>query len=207
MAGPEDFPGLEEQLRITALTGAQLESASSVITAIRLGSEPIGSLGMTGVKLGDSALQGVANLVAIGLEKARAQEAAARAEAAREGDELRSVLVDAIAHEFKTPLTTIKASTTALLSGSLERAPINSASYITLVDEETDRLTALVNDAIEMARLEEGHVQLQLEPVDLAAADTPGARANAFALRRSSRRGRISGRSSERFPPILRWPN
>jgi two-component system sensor histidine kinase KdpD len=150
--GPEDFAGLDEQLRITALTGTQLESATSIITAIRLGAEPIGSLGMTGVKLADSALQGVANLVAIGLEKARAQEAATRAEAAREGDELKSVLLDAIAHEFKTPLTTIKASTTALLSGHLEN-PENQRDYITLVDEETDRLNGLVSDAIQMARL------------------------------------------------------
>jgi two-component system sensor histidine kinase KdpD len=167
--GPEDFPGLDEQLRITALTGAQLESDTSIITAIRLGSEPIGSLGLTGVKLADSALQGVANLVAIGLEKARAQEAATRAEAAREGDELRSVLLDAIAHEFKTPLTTIKASTTALLSGRLDGAE-QQRGYLTLVDEETDRLNALVSDAIQMARLENGRVQLQLEQIDLAEA-------------------------------------
>lgn len=167
--GPEDFAGLDEQLRETALTGSQLESSSSVITAIRLGSEPIGSLGMTGVKLADSALQGVANLVAIGLEKARAQEAAARAEAAREGDELRSVLLDAIAHEFKTPLTTIKASTTALLSGHIESAE-QQRGYVSLMDEETDRLNALVSDAIQMARLDSGHVQLQLEKVDVARA-------------------------------------
>ena len=83
---------------------------------------------MTGVKLSaDSALQGMANLVAIGLEKARAQEAATRAEAAREGDELKSVLLDALAHEFKTPLTTIKASTTALLSGHSVECGDNSA--------------------------------------------------------------------------------
>jgi two-component system, OmpR family, sensor histidine kinase KdpD len=167
--GPEDFPGLDEQLRITALTGAQLESDTSIITAIRLGSEPIGSLGMTGVKLADSALQGVANLVAIGMEKARAQEAATRAEAAREGDELRSVLLDAIAHEFKTPLTTIKASTTALLSGHVDGAE-QQRGYLTLVDEETDRLNALVSDAIQMARLETGRVQLQLERIDLGEA-------------------------------------
>ena len=168
--GPEDFAGLDEQLRITALTGTQLESATSIITAIRLGSEPIGSLGMTGVKLADSALQGVANLVAIGLEKARAQEAATRAEASRESGELKSVLLDAIAHEFKTPLTTIKASTTALLS-SHAISPEQQRDYITLLDEETDRLTALVSDAIQMARLESGSVQLQLERIDLAAAD------------------------------------
>jgi two-component system sensor histidine kinase KdpD len=165
--GPEEFHGLDEQLRTAALTGAHFASASSMITAVRLGADPIGSLGITGVKLSDSALQGVANLVAIGLEKARAQEAATRAEAARQSDELKSLLLDAIAHEFKTPLTTIKVSTTALLSGRLESAA-QQRDYITLVDEETDRLNALVTDAIQMARLEAGHVQLQLARIDLA---------------------------------------
>ncbi|HEV2199213.1 MAG TPA: ATP-binding protein [Bryobacteraceae bacterium] len=165
--GPEDFPGLDEQLRMAVLAGTQFASATSVITAVRLGSEPIGSLGMTGVQLSDSALQGVANLVAIGLEKARAQEAATRAEAARQSDELKSVLLDAIAHEFKTPLTTIKVSTTALLSGRLESAE-QQRNYISLVDEETDRLNGLVSDAIQMARLEAGHVQLHLASIDLA---------------------------------------
>jgi two-component system sensor histidine kinase KdpD len=165
--GPEEFPALDEQLRAAALTGTQVESGGCVITAIRLGSEPIGSLGIAGVALSDSALQGVANLVAIGLEKARAQEAATRAEAARQSDELKSLLLDAIAHEFKTPLTTIKASTTALLSRRLESTE-QQRSYLTLVDEETDRLNGLVSDAIQMARLEAGHVQLRLEQVDLA---------------------------------------
>ena len=165
--GPEDFPGMDEQLRTTALMGTQFESASCVITAVRLGSEPIGSLGIAGLKLSDSALQGVANLVAIGLEKARAQEAATRAEAARESDELKSLLLDAIAHEFKTPLTTIKASTTALLSGRIESSE-QQRSYLTLVDEEADRLNGLVSDAIQMARLEAGHVHLQLEQIDMA---------------------------------------
>jgi two-component system sensor histidine kinase KdpD len=165
--GPEEFPELDEQLRAAALTGTQFESAAGVITTVRLGSEPIGSLGLTGVKLSDSALQGVANLVAIGLEKARAQEAATRAEAARQSDELKSLLLDAIAHEFKTPLTTIKVSTTALLSSHLTSAE-QQRNYIALVDEETDRLNALVSDAIQMARLEAGHVKLQLEQVDLA---------------------------------------
>ena len=60
-----------------------------------------------------------ANLVAIGLERARAQEATSKAEAARQSDELKSTLLDALAHEFKTPLTSIKAASTALLSSNM----------------------------------------------------------------------------------------
>ncbi len=62
----------------------------------------------------DAVLQGIANLVAIGLERARAQDLASQIQAAREGEKLRTTLLDAMAHEFKTPLTSVMAATTAL---------------------------------------------------------------------------------------------
>lgn len=163
-SGPEDFPGLDDQLRQAAVQGTLFHNPATgtVITAIRLGSEPIGSLGISGVELSDSALQSLANLAAIGLERARAQEAAGRAEAARQSEELKSTLLDAIAHEFKTPLTTIKAATTALLSDDPPK-PQRQKGFITIVDEEADRLSRLVTDAIQMARIEAGRVQLRRE--------------------------------------------
>ena len=57
-------------------------------------------------------LQGIANLVAIGLERARAQELAHEIEATRRSEQLRTTIIDAMAHEFKTPLTSIRATTT-----------------------------------------------------------------------------------------------
>ena len=163
-AGPQEFPGAAEQLRLAASQGTQFheEGERTWITAVRLGLQPVGSLGISGVDLSDSAVQSLTNLVAIGLERARAQEASSRAEAARQSDELKSTLLDAIAHEFKTPLTTIKASTTALLSDKPPR-PEQQREYIALVDEEADRLSGLVSEAIQMARIEAGQVRLQLE--------------------------------------------
>jgi len=69
---------------VAAVHGTLLHTpvTGTLITAIRLGSEPIAGLGLSGAELSDSALQSLANLVAIGLERARAQEAASRAEAA-----------------------------------------------------------------------------------------------------------------------------
>jgi two-component system sensor histidine kinase KdpD len=52
-------------------------------------------------------VQGVANLVAIGLERARAHDLSRQVEAARQSEQLRTTLIDAMAHEFKTPLTLI----------------------------------------------------------------------------------------------------
>jgi|SRR5579884_3890979 two-component system sensor histidine kinase KdpD len=163
-SGPEDFPNLDDRLKQAAVQGTFFQNTESgtLITAIRLGAEPIGSLGIFGVELSDSALQSLVNLVAIGLERARAQEAASRAEAARQSEELKSTLLDAIAHEFKTPLTTIKAATTALLSSDLSRLE-RQRGFLAIIDEEADRLNGLISDAIQMARLEAGSVRLNRE--------------------------------------------
>lgn len=163
-AGPEDFPNHDEQLRRAALQGTFFrdDPSKTVITSVRLGGQPIGSVGICGVMLSDAVLQGLANLTAIGLERTRAQEAASKAEAARQSDELKSTLLDALAHEFKTPLTSIKAAATALLSNSVS-APDQQRELISVVDEECDRLSVLVTEAIQMARIEAGRVHLQRE--------------------------------------------
>ena len=163
-AGPQDFHDSDGRLRQAALEGTLFRDAAahSVVTSVRLGARPIGSLGIHGVELSDSALQGLSNLVAIGLERLRVQEAASKAEAARQSDELKSTLLDALAHEFKPPLTSIKAASTALLSSNALR-PEQQRELLSIVDEETDRLSVLVTEAIQMARIEAGRVILRRE--------------------------------------------
>lgn len=163
-AGPEDFPDSDGKLRQAAVEGTLFrdKATHTVVTSVRLGAQPIGSLGMQGVKLSDSALQGLTNLVAIGLERLRAQNAASKAEAARQSDELKSTLLDALAHEFKTPLTSIKAASTSLLSSSTLK-PEQQRELLSIVDQETDRLSVLVTEAIQMSRIEAGRVVLRRE--------------------------------------------
>ena len=163
-AGPEDFPDSDGRLRQAAIEGTLFRDAAArtVVTSVRLGARPIGSLGIHGVALSDSALQGLSNLVAIGLERLRVQDAASKAEAARQSDELKSTLLDALAHEFKTPLTSIKAASTALLSSNALK-PEQQRELLSIVDEETDRLSVLVTEAIQIARIEAGRVVLRRE--------------------------------------------
>jgi two-component system sensor histidine kinase KdpD len=168
-SGPEDFSDSANQLRTAAREGTLFrdDAARTVVTSIRLGGQPIGSIGIRGVALSDSVLQGLANLVAIGLERARTQEAASKAEAARQSDELKSTLLDALAHEFKTPLTSIKAASTAMLSSTALNAE-QQHELISVVDEEADRLSILVTEAIQMARIEAGRVHLERETCPVA---------------------------------------
>ena len=113
------------------------------------------------VGLSDTVLQSIVNLAAIGLERARADEATARAEAARESSELRATVLDALAHEFKTPLTSMKAASSDLLTSVSESA--RDHELVAIIDEELDRFQALVTDAVQMLRIDAGDVAVHLD--------------------------------------------
>lgn len=167
-AGPAEFEGLDDQLRDAALQGTSFSDPqrNRIVTAVRLGSEPIASLALQGARRPDAVLQGIANLVAIGLERAKAQELAHQIEAARQSEQLRTTLIDAMAHEFKTPLTSIRAATTSLLS-SPEQPLENRIELLKIADEETEHLRALIDDAVEMARLDTANIEVHLELSDI----------------------------------------
>lgn len=167
-AGPADFEGMDDQLRNAAQHGTSFSDTNRnrVITAIRLGAEPIGSLALQGAQMPDSVLQGIANLVAIGLERSQAQDLAHQIEAARQTDEMRTTLIDAMAHEFKTPLTVIRAATTSLL-GTPQQSIESRTELLQVADEEAEHLTKLIEDTIEMARLDSGQIIVHREKGDV----------------------------------------
>ena len=82
-------------------------------------------------------------------------------ESTRESESLKSVLLDAITHDFRSPLTSIKASVTGLL-GDLEFDRKERRELLTIINEECDRINRLVGEASEIARLESGEAQLDL---------------------------------------------
>jgi len=171
-AGAAEIAGLDEQVRDAALGGGSYVDAAQTrtVTAVRLGSEPIASLALQGGPIGDAVLQGIANLVAIGLERALAQDLHHQVEAARQSEQLRTSLIDAMAHEFKTPLTSVKAVTTSLLADP-EQALESRRELLAIADEEADHLRELIDDAVEMARLDMARIDLNLEllrPDDVA---------------------------------------
>lgn len=168
--GPADLDAMEDMLRDAAMHGTIFSDTASgtVVTAVRLGSEPIASLGIQGAKMPDSVLQGIANLVAIGLERAGAQDLAHQVEVARRSERLRATLIDAMAHEFKTPLTSIKAATSMLLAHP-DQPTEGRLEMLKVADEEAEHLRKLIDNTIEMARLDTAHIEINPEPADLRA--------------------------------------
>ncbi len=166
--GPEEIPGIEATLKqaVTLSANTRDEAERLTVAVINLGGQPIGSLALRGSILSDGALQALLNLVAIALERVRTGEAASRAEVARQSEEFKSTLLDAIAHEFKTPLTSIKAASTAMLSDGPSLSP-QLKELTTIIDEEAGRLSLLVTEAVRMSQIDAGKVRLDRKQFDL----------------------------------------
>jgi two-component system, OmpR family, sensor histidine kinase KdpD len=133
-------------------------------TPIRLGGHPLGSMALLGPLPSDQTLLAIVNLIALTIEKARALEDASHMEAARHNEVLKSALLDSLAHDIKTPLTSIKAAVTSLLGGAAEP----DRELLTIINEEADRLNLLAAEVIAMARVEAGKLHLDKHPVEAA---------------------------------------
>jgi two-component system sensor histidine kinase KdpD len=166
----------ESVLRSTLLRGEPVTQGGVSYVPLRLGMRTVGALGVTGDELSRETLDALGSLAGLAIERARALEALSKNRAEQEHERLRTALLDSVTHEFRTPLTSIKASVTTMLSGaSLDDQ--GRRELLTVIDEETDRLNRLVGEASEMAQLDSGMFKLdsQLhsisEALDLARQD------------------------------------
>jgi two-component system sensor histidine kinase KdpD len=147
-----------------------------VIAPLRMGVRSVGSFGITGDMPNTQTLQAVGVLIATAIERSRAVEELTRTEASREGERLRSALLDSVTHEFRSPLTAIKASVTTLISSPALK-PEDRSELLQVIDEESDRLNRLIGEAVEMAQLDAREVKLELgshqisEAIDAALED------------------------------------
>ena len=98
-------------------------------------------------------LDALAYYAALGVERVRLVATAERAEAERQVEVLRSSLLMAVSHDLRTPLTTIKGIAQEIAAGA------NSAGRAAIIEEEADRLEALVGDLLELSRIQAGAVR------------------------------------------------
>lgn len=159
-SSPETHGIETESLQSVAARGepANVPEKEVAFAPLRLGVRSVGAIGISGAALSPATLEALATLVAIAIERTRALESVGKAEAARESEKLRSAILDSVAHDFRTPLTSIKACATSLLSGGL--AEPQQSELLTVINEESDRLNHLVEEAIQLTRLESNQVKL-----------------------------------------------
>ena len=181
-----DFRELDaDQLKAIMARGEPVVDAERHVcyVPVRMGVRSVGSLGLSGVVLGRETLEALGTLIAIAVERVSAIEALGKAEAARQEERLRSALLDSVTHELRTPLTAIKASVTSLLTQS-ELSEVQRRELFSVINEESDHLNHLIEEAIEMARLDAGEIELEIEAhpirevVEAAIEDSRNALAN-----------------------------
>jgi len=138
----------------------QVEADSGLcFVPLRLGINMIGSIGIAETSLSEATLESLGSLVTIAIERARAIEQVGKIEALRENERLKSALLDAITHEFRTPLTAMKVSVTGMLS-DLNFDREQCRDLLTMIDEGCDRIDHLVGEVSEMSQLESGDIKL-----------------------------------------------
>lgn len=137
--------------------------AGFLYLALMLGLKPIGALAWKPDRLSREVATPVGAQVSIALTRALAIETFTRLEASREGERLRTALIDSLTHELRTPLTSIRAAASMLThSEGLDEAA--QRDMAALIDEESTRLDKLIGEAIEMAEIDARVVHVHTSP-------------------------------------------
>jgi two-component system, OmpR family, phosphate regulon sensor histidine kinase PhoR len=81
-------------------------------------------------------------------------------------ERMRRDFVSSVSHELRTPLASIKGYTETLLEGAMND-PDHAAAFLRIILQESEQLTALVNDVLDLSRIESGKIVYTFAPVDV----------------------------------------
>ncbi len=157
-----------DDLRRVATYGSKYSEKDGVeIIPVSLGNKTFGSLGYRGAKLSSSTENALSNTLATGLAQAQAFEAGSQAEAVRRSEELKSMMIDALAHDLKTPLTAIEIAADTLMY----TPPIKTEQREALLQEirqAAQGLRQLIHGAIHLARIDAKRLRLEVRAISVS---------------------------------------
>jgi len=157
---------------------------------------PRGPLGVLGIQPADRhaldapeqlhQLETFANQTALAIERARLADEAQEAQVRIEAERLRSSLLSSVSHDLRTPLATITGAVSTILESGSRLDADTRIELLESIREEAERLNRLVQNLLEMTRLESGALQLrrELHPLE----EVVGAALGQFGKRLSGRR-------------------
>ncbi|MGA2083888.1 MAG: DUF4118 domain-containing protein [Terracidiphilus sp.] len=131
---------------------------------LRAGPGPVGALVMRG-DLSPLVVDALASLAAIAIDRHQWFDKEERAETAKKDEQLRATVMDALAHEFKTPLTAVQTASSGLLELGGLTDP--QRDLVTLIDGEAVRLNALCTRLLKAAKLEARQAGLETADVNV----------------------------------------
>jgi two-component system sensor histidine kinase KdpD len=169
-------PGLADKTRDAYIRGTDVDEAEFAISVrcIRLGARLRGAIGFQGLQDPVATAAPLTALTVTFLERINAFRKASESSAAAQAELYRSAVLDALAHEFKTPLATILAAAGGLReAGPLEAAQQEMAET---VESEAARLGSLTTRLLRTARLEKEDIKPRMELTDVSALVTRVAR-------------------------------
>jgi signal transduction histidine kinase len=102
----------------------------------------------------------IGNQIGVAIENIRLYEETKKV------DQLKSDFVSKVSHEFRTPLTSIKGFIEILLSYE-DIAPEKQREFLQIINQESDRLIRLINDVLDISKIEAGKIAWKIEPLDL----------------------------------------
>lgn len=130
---------------------------------LRLGTRPVGGLALHDTDMTKLAATALASLSAIVLERVRARQREFRAQAARQAEQLRTAVLDALAHQFKTPLTVARTASSGLLAvGGMSEW---QTDLVTVIDEQVTKVDRLASRLLGAAMLDSTEFKPQRVPL------------------------------------------
>jgi signal transduction histidine kinase len=110
-------------------------------------------------------LKGIADQLAVAIENTRLIKETAETTALRETNRLKDEFVSMVSHELRTPLSSIKGYSLTLLAADGKWDSKTREEFISIIADESDKLSDLVENLLEMSRIEAGRVPLSPEPI------------------------------------------
>ena len=161
------FDNLEDTLQSICMfeTSSDDRDTGVIRRVLRIGTLPIGALLLRG-ETSPLVANAMAAVTSITFDRYHAFASESRTESARKTEQMRTMVLDSLAHAYKTPLTTIAAASSGLSAmGNLTTA---QAELVTLIEEQADGLGRLTTRLLQTARLDISDLTPTLEAVVIA---------------------------------------
>ncbi len=169
---PDQLAAIADHWRTSAWTETETGTGTDDLVLIPLvaTATPEGMLALSsdGTGEGNGSLRAIANQISLAAERSRLRDQELRMAIADEVHELAKVLVAAVSHDLRAPLACIKASSSVLADPHLDLGRDTRLSLACLIDGQSDRLDALVQNLLDMSRVQAGVLEPQLVPSLLA---------------------------------------
>jgi two-component system, OmpR family, sensor histidine kinase KdpD len=167
LASVGDWKAGEEQVAMECfLQGTAIDDlqAQSMQRIMRVGNHPVGALVLRD-KVSPLIMNALASLSVIAMERYQITQKENKAESAKQSEQLRTAVLDALAHDFKTPLTAIQAVSSSLIE--MEGLTLPQREMVALIDNEASFLNELCTRLLRTAKLDAEQFDTQKEDVNV----------------------------------------